>query len=158
MILDCQTWAAGSSWLCQTTVVTEEARGAGGAISQGLPASWWTNTAHRTRRWHRWTLHTVETWAQWGVRFYNMLKLTFVYLCTVYTIHVKAQVFFLITWWAGVTCGLSRWRLKSARATVGWLSTTMWARMSRRALTSCDTVTLTSNCHLLPPCLQWKQE
>ena len=39
VMFDCQTWAAGSRRLCQSTAVTEGARVTGGAVSQGRPAS-----------------------------------------------------------------------------------------------------------------------
>lgn len=61
---DYQTWTAWSIWLCQSTAIAEETRGARRAVSWGYPASWQTNGAQRTWRWYRWALHTVETWTQ----------------------------------------------------------------------------------------------
>lgn len=38
LMLDGQTWAAGSRRLSQCTAITEGAGGAGGAVGQGRPA------------------------------------------------------------------------------------------------------------------------
>ena len=70
---------------------------------------------------------------------------TYMLYCTtelfVYSAYKRAYLFcFFITWWAAVTYGLPRWWLKCARVADGWLSTTIWACVASRALTSCDRV------------------
>lgn len=147
VIPDGQTLAAGSSWRGHTTAVTEEARGAGGAVSQGRPMGRGIDTPHRAWRWHRWPLGTVKTWTRWGVVLQNTPQLTSVHTIHVYII--RTQVSSLITWWAAVTCGLARQRLESARTTDGRLSTATWACMSWRALVSCDIVSPNSESNLV---------
>lgn len=147
VILGSQTLAAGSSWRGQTTAVTEKARGAGGAVSQGRPMGRGIDTPHRAQRRHRWPHGTVKTWTWWGVVLHNMPQLTSVHTIRVYII--RTQVFPLITWWAAVTCGLARQRLESARATDGRLSTAAWACVSWRALVSCDIVSPNSESNLV---------
>lgn len=142
-----QTLAAGSSWRGQTTAVTEKARGAGGAVSQGRPMGRGIDTPHRAQRQHRWPLCTVKTWTRWGVVLHNTPQLTSVHTIRVYII--RTQVFPLITWWAAITCGLARQRLESARVTDGRLSTAAWTCMSWRALVSCDIVLPNSESNLV---------
>lgn len=110
--------------------------------NQGGRGSSHSGTSYQLTDWSgRWDTETAQMNSPYSRNLGKVVYFILSLFSSLFFTNVSALVFvFLITWWTGVTSGLSRWGLKSARATDGGLSTTLWAFVARQTLTSCDTV------------------